>query len=251
MIKKQLSGNTQTISLEGLECPEKLIFANFGKNTKVKIEVQRVGEDNEKITDTIKVLDLAVSTKKIFSTSLNLPYVPPIIIDGLVKQCEIVIALDGEISLGIDDKLVISLSDMANSGGHMFVKGGQEKSSNLFKFLKENFDGRNDEKRIDVSKYSFLAFTEDSMPQSVERFYEGETKRDTAEEIILIDDLNYGASLLNAVGGSDDGDSVVLPSIYAFDGAKAARVLEVRGLQTLVLKSDTGADWSFYGVKVI
>ncbi|WP_155810478.1 hypothetical protein [Polaribacter sp. Hel_I_88] len=249
MIKKVLTGNTQTVVLEGLERPESLIFNGVHINTTIKVEIQRVGEDNTKVITLIPLARLHEAQQKIIRLRTGNPVLPVrynydnSTLSGIIIQ----LSIGGEIPLSdVNDKIIISLANMSNPGGSMFVVGSGVTSNVLYRILDQNYEGKNDELRLPVDKFDFLIFdkSEQNFPQQIEKFYENDVDREDFEQILLKEQIKFGCVAF-ATGLDINGTEIDTPVF----GSYSSIVIDVTNLQTLLLKDDRGNDYKFHGVK--
>lgn len=260
MEKIVLSGNTQTITLEGLTKPQSLVFSQISATTKISVEVQRVGQDTQRLIVPIKVQQANEAQQKILKDALSRPIIPiekSVNRDGktILHVVDILLVLNGEVPLGNNDKIIIKLTDMDGVGGAIFIKGSNVDSEDYFKIVDQSFDGKGLEKRIDVNKFSFLIFDKDEskFPQLIERFYAStDNRRDNYEDITIESNIKYGAvsntSILTSV--SDGEATIEVSSLLQTYGSDTVLVVDVRGLATLTLKDDRRQEYNFWAVKL-
>lgn len=248
MIKKNLSGVQQTIVLEGLERPQFLAFQYIGRNTEIKAEIQRVGKDTVKLISKTSIAVLHEAQQKIKRLVDNTPIVPIVFnndesfIEGVIIQ----LSIGGEIGFDdVNDKIVVTLTNMDNKGGSCYVIGASSTTKNYYRFVDQFYDGKSDEMRMDVNDFDFLVFrTAEYFPELIEKFYENDVDRENEPQIKFKESLVHGVVGYN-INAVVDG-IVYEPQFGSFKSI----VIDVRGLQILTLKDERGNDYSFHAVKL-
>jgi hypothetical protein len=240
-----LQTGVNVIEIEDVDSPQFLFFTDVHKDTTIKAEIQSLSSDNKKLMPVMLLATVHEAQQKIEQLVRGSSIVPLVKTVGPYDMMVVQLALGGEVSLGLNEKVVVTI-ETGNSDIKMFVKGGETTTQTYYSFTQRNYEGKFEEQRLDVSTSDFLIFENDTdkIPEEISRFYANQIKRDSANDVLLEQRGLFGIVGYETTADTDGGENVSL-----LQGSSKAVVVDVRGLTTLLLKDEREEDYKFYSVK--
>lgn len=246
--KIDLNGvNSKTHSIESGQDPSKLVFSDVNPEAKLKVELSRENEMTVKVFPDLKVGFLLEAQKKIEALSHTGVTAMPFSAKSyqlkesstgasIIKTAIIDLGVNGEIGLGSNDQIKISLSNLAKvDTTSVDIIGGSREAEMLYSFRENIWRASNDEKKVELDKVDYLVFAPNQLPEFID-LLSNQQKVELSESTLLAfqDDL-FGMI-------ASDGSELHF-------GTKYAVVLDVRGVSQVYLKKASKAsDIKFYSV---
>jgi hypothetical protein len=226
---------------EGSDQPQALIFKNIDVNAKVKLtKVSGTGND-VKVCPSLKLGFLYEFTRKVRSILTGKPHsyrIDTIAVGQFgFKSATIPVGVGGEVLLGRNDQFQFELLDLEPTALSSVTSiGGLQVADRPIQVLEDTYDKKNTDQHVDVSKVDFIAF--DTIPEQVNLHVENDIIRHTPDTIKAYNVDRFGFVTEHV----DEGEF--------YYGAYFCNVLDVRGLQKIVLEDTTNTDIKFYTLKL-
>ncbi|WP_271404994.1 hypothetical protein [Tenacibaculum soleae] len=222
---------------DGDDC-QLLAFSNESPNALLKVEHKRESGTDIKLFTDLKVGYLLEAQNKILALLNEKPVKTFEVLDGKIKTSVIDLAFGGEINILTNESIDFSVKNSsATEQSPVIARAfeGYQVSPYHYVVKKQTFKKENTQKEIDLSTADFLVF--DVLPDEIEIRAKGQ-KIVRDKESILIDQAdNFGV--------------VAFDSEIAVLGSKYAKVIDVRGVESVYLEQeDATADLVFHTVKI-
>lgn len=157
---KDLSGITQNTNIvfEGTEAPKDLLFKNISASAKLTVTIRRQGQSDFKIVNDLKVSVLmevlSMVNTAIYQNNKPYVYINHDTTEDPVTQLPVIPAFlfplaDGEIPLGANDKVVVSLTNLGKIADCSISSiGGKNSATRLFQLFEETMKSTSKEHSV-------------------------------------------------------------------------------------------------------
>ncbi len=236
MRKEVLDGvTTKTYQVKKGDDPRYMVLQNVSVNSKVKAEIKRETDPDQKLFNTTKVITLLEGQNKIehivtkailkqfeLATVKDTTDVDKVVI----KEAKLDLAYGGEITLGQNDTIDIkaeNLEKIADSSLYTFE--GVKVAGIPYIVKEQTYKADQVQKEIDLLNVDFLMFHIDALPTKVELRVKGQKVTRTSEAL-LIDQKD----VFNTIGYDENGKAIF--------GTYKTVVLDVRGAESVYLEDE-------------
>lgn len=252
MSKHNLS-QKDSFSAEFSESVQAVILENVNKDAMIKATIEKELQDEITPIQSMKVshvVEIQDKVRKLTTRSDATRQTIQVAGEGANKvqvypSAMVHIGMDGEIDLdGKNDKLTVKLSNLQKVNGKSSISNlqGVKNASRLMKIQKASYDHRRDNKLLDdVSNFDFLVFEKDNMPESINIYYDGESRKIDETKALAMNVDDFGLIRIDFSDGAP---------VYHY-GAAELYFIDVRGVTNLEIKDEVKTDdFDFFTVKI-
>ncbi len=242
MKKTDLSGLTQK-TFEITQNVKSLYFKNVSPATMIKVVVDKENQDIETPIRTMNLGKLLEGQDKINSIANDktiVRHLRNVAADAanridVLENDELVLCLTGEYHLGENDKITVYLTNLGkvNADSSVTENVGSKVGTKLINYGKVVFQKAHDEKKLELLGVSALLIDPTQIPESIELYYEDETRILDAEVLKQSNNNQFG---LIRMATNEAG---VSSPIF---GHSECLFINMGGVRKCVLKDEGSAD---------